>query len=137
MMANRVIESFIKNDEREIAANLLDSLNGARWTKKMETIKQMYFTKSSRNTWSLQRKLGAASKNLRTTTTISAITVERQIAKLLEHHAIGSILLKWQRNLKNIIFTTPWKNWNSRLGIDPELHSSSCAAKWENSHWRC
>ena len=61
-----LLDQLEETGNTEVADHLIESFDAARCRRWEETTKQMNFTKSSRNSWSLIRRLGAAQNPPRT-----------------------------------------------------------------------
>lgn len=60
--SEELYREFLESGDREIANELLHSLDAARQQKWSETVENLDFTKSSRKAWALLRKLGSSSQ---------------------------------------------------------------------------
>lgn len=61
----KLYQEYNESQDREIADELLHSLDAARRQKWMETVEKLDFSKSSRKAWSLLRKLGSSRHSTR------------------------------------------------------------------------
>ena len=61
-----LLDQLEETGDTEVADHLIESLDAARCRRWEETTEQMNFTKSSRKSWSLIRRLGAAQNPPRT-----------------------------------------------------------------------
>jgi hypothetical protein len=74
-------KEFVESGDSEIADDLVTSLDLARRQKWMETMESMDFKTSSREAWSLLRKLGEGDKIKNTKQPISPNTIASHIAQ--------------------------------------------------------
>lgn len=80
--SDRLYDEFCRSGDPDVADDLLHSLDNSRNEKWMKSVQEMNFTHSSRKSWSLIRRLGAATPNFKPKSNISPESIESRLVKL-------------------------------------------------------
>lgn len=98
--ADRLYKEFCESGEREVADELIQSLDNARREKWLKTVQDMNFTHSSRKAWSVIRHLGAANAKFNKKSSISANEVATRLVQLTKVNMDKRWMTKIRNKLK-------------------------------------
>lgn len=112
--SEKLYERFCEDGKREIADELLHSIDAARREKWTETVENLDFQKSSRQAWSLLRKLGGSNPPDRPTDSVTP-------------NQVASHIVSTSRAAQNRLHTTKVKK-------DLKALKSTCAPESEYSN---
>lgn len=105
--ADRLYAEFQETEDPEVAKELLKSLDIARKQRWIETVESIDLSHSSRQGWSLIRKLGGASKLMKTSSAMNADRVARRLVQSSKAPADKQFSRRVNRMYKALRKTTP------------------------------
>lgn len=100
--SEELYQIFLESGDQEIADELLHSLDAARQQKWSETVESMNFQTSSRQAWSLLRKLGSGAPAQRQKPGISPNAIASHIAATSRAPKVKAHTIEIKRELRNL-----------------------------------
>ncbi|XP_072384497.1 uncharacterized protein [Diabrotica undecimpunctata] len=102
--SEELYQNFLESGDQELADELLHSLDAARQQKWTETVESLNFQTSSRQAWTLLRKLGSGTPITRNKTTINPNTIASHLVSTSRAPKDKPHTIKVKRELKTLKF---------------------------------
>lgn len=119
--SENLYQEFLESGNQEIADDLLHSLDAARRQKWIETVEALNFTQSSRQAWSLLRKLGSGNPPIRDKLIVNPNAIATHIVSISRAPRDRDHTIQVKRELKGLKAATPLSSEYSRPFTDDDI----------------